>query len=124
VKRYRGAGGAGPIYGKVTGSFAPSVDEALEIALRRQPNPALGGELSTELSLPRDFEAVAELIRPDDVRDLLALGDDPAVWREKIDAFELAGFTHVALHNVAEAQADFIDFATQFVEPFPGRSRG
>jgi hypothetical protein len=35
------------------------------------------------------------------------------VWREKLDAFEQAGFTHVALHNVAEEQSDFIEFAAQ-----------
>ena len=115
VKQYRDAGGFGPVYGKVTGCFAPSVDEALEISIRRQPNPAMGGELSTELSLPRDFEAVAELVRADDLKHALALGNDPEVWREKINAFEEAGFTHVALHNVAEDQADFIEFAAQLM---------
>jgi coenzyme F420-dependent glucose-6-phosphate dehydrogenase len=115
VQCYRDAGGRGPVYGKVTGCFAPSVDEALEIALERQPNPAMGGELSTELALPRDFEAVAELVRPDDLKDQLALGDDPGVWRAKIAEFERAGFTHVALHNVAEEQAGFIEFARQLV---------
>jgi G6PDH family F420-dependent oxidoreductase len=35
VKLYRDSGGTGPIYGKVTGCFAPSVDEALRIALER-----------------------------------------------------------------------------------------
>ncbi len=115
VRQYKDAGGTGPIYGKVTGCFASSVDEALEVALKRQPNPAFGGELSTELALPRDFEAAAELVRSDDIKDLLALGDDPAVWREKLNAYEKAGFTHVALHNIAEEQADFIEFARQFV---------
>jgi G6PDH family F420-dependent oxidoreductase len=115
VKRYMDAGGTGPIYGKVTGCFAPSADEALEIALERQPNPAIGGEVTTELALPRDFESVAELVRPDDLKELLALGDDQGVWREKLTAFEQAGFTHVALHNVAEEQAGFIEFATQLM---------
>jgi G6PDH family F420-dependent oxidoreductase len=115
VKLYRDSGGEGPVYGKVTGCFASSVDEALEIALKRQPNPAIGGDASTELALPRDFEAIAELVRPDDLKDILALGDDPDVWREKIDEYEKAGFTHVALHNVAEDQGSFIEFAQQFV---------
>ncbi len=115
VKRYRDSGGTGPIYGKVTGCFAPSVDEALEIAVERQPNTALGGEISTELALPRDFEAAAELVRPEDLRDSLALGDDPGAWREKLAAFEQAGFTHVALHNIAKEQTGFIEFAAQFV---------
>lgn len=115
VKHYKNAGGSGPIYGKVTGSFAASTEEAMKIALKRQPNPAMGGEIATELALPRDFEAVAELVGPDDLKDLLALGDDPGVWREKIAEYEQAGFTHVALHNVGENQEEFIEFARQLV---------
>ncbi|HEX3806837.1 MAG TPA: TIGR03557 family F420-dependent LLM class oxidoreductase [Gaiellaceae bacterium] len=115
VKHYKNAGGSGPIYGKVTGSFAASAEEAMKIALKRQPNPAMGGEIATELALPRDFEAVAELVGPDDLKDLLALGDDPGVWREKIAEYEQAGFTHVALHNVGENQEEFIEFARQLV---------
>ena len=42
-------------------------------------------------------------------------GADLDVWREKLDAFEQAGFTHVALHNVAEEQSDFIEFAAQLL---------
>jgi coenzyme F420-dependent glucose-6-phosphate dehydrogenase len=115
VKIFRDAGGTGPIYGKVTGAFASSVEEAKKIALERQPNVAMGGDLSTELALPRDFEAVAELVREDDLEGKLAYGNDPAVWREKLDAFERAGFTHVALHDVGVDQREFIAFAKQFL---------
>jgi coenzyme F420-dependent glucose-6-phosphate dehydrogenase len=115
VKVFKGAGGKGPIYGKVGGAFASSEDEARKIAKERQPNSALGGELSTELALPRDFEAVAELVRDEDLEGSLVLGDDPASWRAKIEEFERAGFTHVALHHVGVEQRDFIEFAKQFV---------
>jgi coenzyme F420-dependent glucose-6-phosphate dehydrogenase len=115
AKAYRDAGGKGPIYGKVAGAFAASDDEARTLAKERQPNSALGGDLSTELALPRDFEAVAELVRDEDLEGSLVLGDEPARWREQIDAFERAGFTHVALHHVGVEQRDFIEFAKQFV---------
>ncbi|MFL5962876.1 MAG: TIGR03557 family F420-dependent LLM class oxidoreductase [Gaiellaceae bacterium] len=115
VKVFKEAGGTGPIYGKVAGAFAASEDEARKLAKERQPNSALGGDLSTELALPRDFEAVAELVRDEDLEGSLVLGDDPAKWREKIDEFERAGFTHVALHHVGVEQRDFIEFARQFV---------
>jgi coenzyme F420-dependent glucose-6-phosphate dehydrogenase len=114
VKIFKEAGGAGPIYGKVTGAFASSEDAARKIAKERQPNVAIGGDLSTELALPRDFEAVAELVREDDL-DLLVLGNDPARWRAQIEEFERAGFTHVALHDVSQDQQGFIEFAKQFV---------
>src|SRR4051812_8881098 len=115
VKLYRKEGGRGPIYGKVAGAFAPSEDEARKIAKERQPNSAMGGDLSTELALPRDFEAVAELVREEDLEGSTVFGDDPGKWREKIDEFEEAGFTHVALHNVGEDQKGFVEFAKQFV---------
>jgi G6PDH family F420-dependent oxidoreductase len=115
VKVFKDAGGKGPIYGKAAGAFAASVDEARKIAKERQPNTGMGGDLSTELALPRDFEAVAELVRDEDLEGSLVLGDDEGEWREKIAEFEEAGFTHVALHNVGKEQREFIEFAKQFL---------
>jgi alkanesulfonate monooxygenase SsuD/methylene tetrahydromethanopterin reductase-like flavin-dependent oxidoreductase (luciferase family) len=115
VAEYKQAGGKAPLYGKVTGAFAPSEDEARKIAKKRSPNSALGGALSQELGLPRDFEAAAENVREDDLDDKLALGNDPDAWREKIDEYDKAGFTHVALHDVSEDQEGFIEFARQFL---------
>jgi coenzyme F420-dependent glucose-6-phosphate dehydrogenase len=115
VEKYKSAGGKEPIYGKITGCFAPDAETARKIALERQPNVAMGGSLSQELALPRDFEAVAELVRPDDLEGSLVLGSDPSMWRERIDEYERAGFTHVCLHDVGLHQAEFIDFAQQFL---------
>jgi G6PDH family F420-dependent oxidoreductase len=115
VKIFRDAGGKGPVYGKVAGAFASSEADARRIAKERQPNTAMPGDLSTELALPRDFEAVAELVREEDLEGSLVFGDDPGKWREKIAEFEDAGFTHVALHNVGEDQRAFIGFAKQFI---------
>jgi hypothetical protein len=75
----------------------------------------MGGDLSTELPLPRDFEAVAELVRDEDLEGSVVFGDDPARWRAKIEEFDRAGFTHVAVHNVGEDQKGFVEFAKQFL---------
>jgi G6PDH family F420-dependent oxidoreductase len=115
VEAYRSAGGSEPIHGKVTGAFAASPDEAKRIAKERSPNTAMGGTISQDLSLPRDFEAVAELVREDDLVGALSLGSDPAAWREGIDKFAELGFTHLCLHDVSEDQVGFIEFAKQFV---------
>jgi hypothetical protein len=114
VDTYKQAGGSEPIHGKVTGCFAASKDDAVRIALERQPNTAMGGTISQDLALPRDFETVAELVRADDLAGSLSLGNDPAAWREGIEQFERLGFTHVCLHDVGEDQAGFIEFAKQF----------
>lgn len=115
VDEYRHAGGRDLIYGKVTGCFATSVDEAKKIAKRRSPTTVMGGAISQELALPRDFEAVADLVGEDDFDGAISLGDDPAAWREGIEKFERLGFDHLCLHDVSEDQAGFIEFAKQFV---------
>jgi G6PDH family F420-dependent oxidoreductase len=115
IDAYRRAGGSEPIHGKVTGAFAASVEEARRIAKEREPNTAMGGSLSQELALPRDFQAVAELVREDDLEGSMSLGPDPAAWREGIDRFARLGFTHLCLHDVSEDQTGFIEFARGFV---------
>jgi hypothetical protein len=100
----------------VTGCFAASKEDASRVALERQPNTAMGGTISQDLPLPRDFETVAELVRAEDLVDAMSLGDDPGVWRDGIEQFERLGFTHICLHDVSEDQTGFIEFAKQFVE--------
>jgi len=112
VKEYRSAGGKEPLYGKVTGVFAA---DAKKIGKERSPNSAMGGALSQELALPRDFEAVAELVREDDMEGSLVLGMDEDAWRAKLDEYDKAGYTHVCLHSVAKEQADFIEFAARLL---------
>jgi coenzyme F420-dependent glucose-6-phosphate dehydrogenase len=116
VETYKEAGGSEPIHGKVTGCFASSTEDAVRIALERQPNTAMGGTISQDLPLPRDFETVAELVRAEDLQGALSLGDDPGAWREGIEQFERLGFTHVCLHDVSQDQTGFIEFAKQFVD--------
>jgi G6PDH family F420-dependent oxidoreductase len=115
VQSFRQAGGKGPVYGKVSGAFSTDLATAKKIAKERQPNIAIGGDVSTELQLPRDFEAVADLVRDDDLESALVLGDDPADWQAQLDEYQRAGFTHVALHNVDADQTEFIAFAKQFL---------
>jgi coenzyme F420-dependent glucose-6-phosphate dehydrogenase len=116
VEAYKQAGGSEPIHGKVTGCFAASKEDAVRVALERQPNTALGGTISQDLPLPRDFETVAELVRAEDLADGMSLGDDPGAWRDGIEQFDRLGFTHICLHDVSEDQTGFIEFAKQFVE--------
>jgi G6PDH family F420-dependent oxidoreductase len=112
---YRDAGGSEPLYGKLTGAFARDEKAARKIAKERAPNTALGGSLSQDLALPRDFEAAAELVREEDVADLLVLGNDEGAWHEQLGEYEKLGFTHVCLHSVAEEQSDFIEFAARLI---------
>lgn len=115
VNEYKQAGGTGPLYGKVTGAFAPDEAAAKKLGKEREPNTAMGGSLSQDLALPRDFEAVAELVREDDVAESLVLGSDEGAWRAKLDEYESAGFTHVCLHHIGDDQLDFVEFAARLI---------
>ena len=117
LKIYERAGGKEPKYGKVTGCWASSRDEALKQGHRRWPNMGLGGSLSQDLALPRDFEAASQTVRPEDMADSLVLGDDADTWVAKIREFDEAGFTHAGLHHVGENQRGFIEFVAREVVP-------
>jgi G6PDH family F420-dependent oxidoreductase len=117
LRTYEAAGGSAPKHGKVTGCLAASPEEAKKIVHERWPNMALGGSLSQELALPRDFEAAAKTVRPDDVAGSAVLGTDADAWLEKIREFERAGFTHVALHDVNPDQQRFVEFARSEIVP-------
>ncbi|MGH3002714.1 MAG: hypothetical protein ACRDM1_08670 [Gaiellaceae bacterium] len=101
--------------GSMSTSLAPSEAAALKVAKERAPNAAVSGSPSTELPLPRDFDSVSALVREEDLESALVLGDDPAMWRERIDELERAGFTHVCLHNVSGEQQELVELAKQFV---------
>jgi G6PDH family F420-dependent oxidoreductase len=117
LKIYERAGGGGPKHGKVTGCWGTDRDKALKQAHERWPNMGLGGSLSQELALPRDFEGASQTVRPEDIEESLALGDDPQAWVEQIRKFADAGFTHVALHHLGDDQQGFIEFVQREVAP-------
>ena len=115
VDLYRKEGGKEPIYGKIAGAYVSDLDAARRIAHERQPNAGIGGSVSQDLSLPRDFETVAELVRDEDIEGTVVLGDDEGAWRAHLDQYAEAGFTHVCLHSFTEEQADFIEFARRLI---------
>jgi G6PDH family F420-dependent oxidoreductase len=117
LKTYESAGGKGAKYGKVTGFWGSDRDAALEQAHKRWPNMGLGGSLSQDIALPRDFEAASKTVRPEDMEESLALGNDPDAWMEQIRKFDDAGFTHVAVHHVGDDQRGFIEFVQSALLP-------
>jgi coenzyme F420-dependent glucose-6-phosphate dehydrogenase len=117
MSSFREAGGDGPRYGKVTLCWAESEEDARETAYRWFANTGAPGELSTELALPRQFEQVAELLSPDDMREIVACGPDPEPIVEQIREFEQAGFDHLYLHQIGPDQEGFFRFWREQVQP-------
>ena len=112
VSAFREAGGAGkPTYAEISVAFDRTEEAGLERAAATWPLPAIPGELSQELPLPRHFEQAAEQVEPSDLRGKVAAGPDPAPYLEAVEQYAKAGFEHIALHQIGQDQAGFIEFA-------------
>ena len=103
------AGGKGkPCYGQLHVSVADSEEEGLRRALELWPNAAMGGPLGQELATTSHYEAVAELVREDDLAESVVSGADPGKHLEAIREYEQAGFTHVFVHQIGQDQDAFL----------------
>ena len=112
VSAFREAGGAGkPTYAEISVAFDRTEEAGLERAAAAWPLPGIPGELSQELPLPRHFEQAAGQVEPSDLRGTIPAGPDPAPYLEAVDRYAKAGFEHIALHQIGQDQAGFVEFA-------------
>lgn len=109
VDAFREGGGADkPMYLQMQLSFAPTEDEALRAAHDEWGTNVLDSSLLTDLRMPRDFEAAAEHVRPEDVRGSVRVSHESGRHAEWIRGALDLGFDRVYLHNVHRDQERFI----------------
>jgi coenzyme F420-dependent glucose-6-phosphate dehydrogenase len=77
----------------------------------------MGGALGQELATTSHYEAVAELVREEDVAAVVVCGPDLDAHLEKIREYEDAGFTHVFVHQIGPEQDAFLRFYSEKVLP-------
>jgi coenzyme F420-dependent glucose-6-phosphate dehydrogenase len=112
------SGGSGkPKYGKATVCYAPSEDEAKQLAAKQWPNSALQGELGQELPSPAHFEQATSWVDEETIAQSIVCGPDPRRHIQQIRKFEEAGFTHVYVHQVGGDQDGFFRFYSEEVLP-------
>ena len=104
IDEYRRAGGTSPIYGKVTGCFAATKEEARRIAKERSPNSAIGGTISQELRVAPRLRGCRRVGPRRRFRgfDVARPGSGRLARRDR-DLRGL-GFTHLCLHDVSDDQ--------------------
>jgi G6PDH family F420-dependent oxidoreductase len=118
VARFERAGGAGkPKYGQIHVCWSESEADGVRTAHERWPNAAIGGELGSELPVPRHYEQAAQTVRPDDIAKQVVCGPDPERFRSALQEYVDAGFDHVYVHQIGPRQEDFIRFFTDDVLP-------
>jgi len=118
VAEFEQAGGDGkPRYGQLHICYAEDERRARKTAHELWPNAAMGGALGQELATTSHYEAVAELVREEDVAASVVCGPDPDAHLEKIREYEQAGFTHVFVHQIGPEQDAFLRFYSEKILP-------
>ena len=118
VGEFDGAGGDGkPRYGQLHVCYAENEEQARKTAHELWPNAAMGGALGQELATTSHYEAVAQLVREEDVAESVVCGPDPDRHLEQIRAFEKAGFDHVFVHQIGPDQHGFLRFYAEKIIP-------
>lgn len=118
VQNFEQEGGGGkPRYGQLHVCYDEDEARARKTAHETWPNAAMGGALGQELATTRHYEAVAELVREEDVAETVVCGPDADRHLEQIREFEQAGFTHVFVHQIGREQEGFLRFYAEKILP-------
>ena len=97
--------------------WAETEDRAREVAHQAWPLAGIPGPIRSELRRPKEFEALTDLVTPEQVAEKMPLGPDPARHAAAIEEFAKAGFTHVWVHQVGPDQNGFLDFWEKELRP-------
>jgi G6PDH family F420-dependent oxidoreductase len=118
VQEFEEAGGKGkPRYGQLHVCYDEDEERAVKTAHEVWPNAAMGGALGQELATTSHYQAVAELVREEDVAESVVCGPDPEKHLEAIREYEQAGFTHVFVHQIGADQEPFFRFYSEQILP-------
>lgn len=97
-------------------SYAPTVEEATEAAVRDWPNGGMAFPKG-DIRDPEDFEAMAKLVRPENYKNRVLIAPDPDSHIAYLQHFIDLGFDEIYVHNVGREQEPFIKFYGEQVNP-------
>ena len=98
VKRFRSNGGGDKVaQGGFKACWAPTAEQAVDIAYEKWPNSGVPGELSQVLPSPKHFEQASQLVTKDQIKD--------------------AGYDEVYVANVGPNYRELIDLYAKEVLP-------
>lgn len=106
-----------PLMVKVDMACAKTDEEALELAYPQWRTNIGAGAVHGELRTPAQFDAAAEFIKPQDVKEALRITQDPEEHAALIRKDLEMGFDKIVFHNVGLNQEYFIDWFGREVLP-------
>ena len=118
VEAYAAAGGSGPKYSEVGLAWAPDESAAVRSAHDLFRFGMTGWKVMAELPNPINFEAAAEFVTEEHMRENFGCGPDVSRHLEVAQEFVDAGFDHLALINAGPDPEGFFEFfETELAEP-------
>jgi G6PDH family F420-dependent oxidoreductase len=97
-------------------SYAPTMEEATEAAIRDWPNGAMAFP-KADIRDPEDFEAIAKLIRPEHFKNRVFMSPDPSAHVAHLQHYVDLGFDEIYVHHVGRKQLAFLDLYGERVIP-------
>ena len=98
-------------------SWAPSEQEALDIAYDQWRANIFGPPLSWDIETVEHFDLAATRVRPEDMRDVVLVSSDLAQQTAWLQELAALGFDELYLHHVGRHQDAFIDAFAEHVLP-------
>lgn len=118
INAFREGGGEGkPMYLQAQTSYAKTDKAALEGAYDQWRNNILESRVLSELRMPNQFDAIGDLIRPEDLHDHIRISADPSQHVEWLQQDMEMGFERIFIHNVNREQERFIEVFGEKVLP-------
>src|SRR5579871_624043 len=111
------AGAEKPTLCQVKVCWAPTADEAADLAFEKWPTSGLSGELSQDLPTPSHFAQAVSVLEKRQVTSNFALGPDPNAHVQALQPYIDAGFDEIYITQVGPRQVEFIDFFASEVAP-------
>jgi probable non-F420 flavinoid oxidoreductase len=118
VDEFRDGGGVGkPMYLQVHLSWAPTDDEALDIAFDQWRTNVFDPPLCWDLARVEHFDEAARHVGREDVAHRVIVSSDPSHHLDRLAELVAIGFDGVWLHHVGPEQNPFIDVFGEHVVP-------
>lgn len=117
LNAYRDNGGQGKLILQVHLSWAPTEEEAVEVARSQWGANCLTPPTTWDLARPSDFEESTKDLTEEKLRSTVQISADLAVHAQRLREFADLGFDELYLHYVGTEQKPFIEAFAEHVLP-------
>jgi probable non-F420 flavinoid oxidoreductase len=117
VGEYRDAGGRGQLALQVHVAWGEDDETAFAVAHDQWRSNLLPPSVSWHLETPEQYDAIADLVRTEQVRASVLVEHDAQRLADRVGELVACGFDEVYLHHVGQEQGAFLDVAASALLP-------